>query len=58
MTTWREFITIRRYRKGHWFGGCRPFADGDVVLAWKMKGPDPAGQAVENNDETTINSEG
>ncbi|GJA77605.1 hypothetical protein [Aeromonas caviae] len=54
----REFIATRRYRKGHWFGGCRPFADADVVLAWKMKEPDPAGQAVESNDETTVNSEG
>lgn len=31
----RVFIAKRRFKKGHWFGGCRPFADADVVLEWK-----------------------
>jgi hypothetical protein len=33
----REFIAVRRLKGGHWFGGCRPFSDADVVLAWREK---------------------
>lgn len=36
----REFIAIRRFKqgvnRGYWFGGCRPFSDEDVVLAWSV----------------------
>ena len=25
----------KAFKKGHWFGGCRPFSDNDVVTKWK-----------------------
>ncbi|MEM0550507.1 MULTISPECIES: hypothetical protein [Aeromonas] len=31
----REFTAKRRFKKRYWFGGCRPFADADIVLAWR-----------------------
>lgn len=31
----REFESVRLLKKGHWFGGCRPFSDNDIVLKWK-----------------------
>lgn len=33
----REFIAVRRLKSGHWFGGCRPFSDADIVLAWRER---------------------
>ncbi len=33
----REFEAVRLYKRGHWFGGCRPFADNDVILKWKKE---------------------
>lgn len=30
----RKFEAQRRFMRGHWFGGCRPFSDGDVVESW------------------------
>ncbi|MFQ2238233.1 hypothetical protein ACK32R_21325 [Aeromonas dhakensis] len=32
----RVFTAKRRFKKGHWFGGCRPFADADVILEWSV----------------------
>ena len=31
----REFEGVRLLKKGHWFGGCRPFTDNDNILKWK-----------------------
>lgn len=31
----REFEAVRLFKRGHWFGGCRPFADNDKILKWK-----------------------
>lgn len=36
----RFFVAKRRFKKGHWFGGCRPFSDTDVVLEWKSPAPE------------------
>lgn len=30
----RKFEAQRRFIRGHWFGGCRPFSDNDVVESW------------------------
>lgn len=30
----RKFEAQRRFIRGHWFGGCRPFTDNDVVESW------------------------
>lgn len=32
-----EKQTTRLFKKGVWFGGCRPFTDGEEVIAWKEK---------------------
>lgn len=37
----REFITIRRCIRGHWFGGCRPFSETDIVIAYRKCEGDP-----------------
>lgn len=31
----RELEAVRLFKRGHWFGGCRPFSDNDVILKWK-----------------------
>lgn len=31
----KEFEAVRLLKKGHWFGGCRPFTDGEEILKWK-----------------------
>lgn len=31
----REFEAVRVLKKGHWFGGCRPFTDNDIILKWR-----------------------
>lgn len=31
----REFEAVRLLKKGHWFGGCRPFSDNEEILKWK-----------------------
>lgn len=31
----REFEAVRMFKKGYWFGGCRPFTDNEVILKWK-----------------------
>ncbi|MNL84097.1 hypothetical protein D3C87_2119480 [compost metagenome] len=36
----RVFVAKRRFKKGHWLGGCRPFSDTDVVLEWKSPAPE------------------
>ena len=41
----REISSVRRFKNGHWFGGCRPFSDNDVVLAWRERAP------VQSNSE-------
>jgi len=33
----REFEAVRLFKKGHWFGGCRPFTDNEVILKWKKE---------------------
>ena len=30
-----EVVTIRRLISGKWYGGCRPFTDGEKVTHWK-----------------------
>lgn len=30
-----EVVTKRRLIKGYWFGGCRPFTDGEKVTHYK-----------------------
>ena len=32
-----EVVTTRRLIKGCWFGGCRPFTDGEQVTHYKRK---------------------
>ena len=32
-----EVVTKRRLIKGNWFGGCRPFTDGERVTHYKHK---------------------
>lgn len=36
----RFFVAKRRFKKGIWLGGCRPFSDTDVVLEWKSPAPE------------------
>lgn len=37
----RAFIAKRRFKKGLWFGGCRPFSDSDVIVEWsRLPGQD------------------
>lgn len=31
----RELEAVRLFKRGHWFGGCRPFSDNDIILKWK-----------------------
>lgn len=31
----KKYEAIRLFKKGHWFGGCRPFTDNEVILKWK-----------------------
>jgi len=31
----KELVAKRRLIKGHWFGGCRPFTDGEKVTHYK-----------------------
>ena len=32
-----EVVTKRRLRNGHWFGGCRPFTDGETVTHYQCE---------------------
>ncbi len=31
----REFKALRLFKRGHWFGGCRPFSENEKILKWK-----------------------
>lgn len=37
-----EIETTRRLRKGFWFGGCRPFNDGETVTHYQVDESDSA----------------
>lgn len=35
----REFIGTRRCLRGYWFGGCRPFSEDEIIVAWRVRAP-------------------